>query len=476
MSDNETAELVIIGAGTGGYRAAFMAADLGLDVTLIDPEVNPGGVCLYRGCIPTKALLQLAKIKEDAVSLADKGLKFSEPDIDIDKIRKWKEKVVSKLTGGLGQLVKSRKINYIRGRAKFKDNESLDLELTDGGSEKLKFKNAIIATGVVPAALPGIDINIPGVMDYSEALEIKDIPGNLLVVGGGYIGLEMATIYHSLGSKVTICELTPGFLPGTDKDLLDEYMKTGSDIYKDIFLETKVENVKEKGKKLEVKFRNKEKGSFTATYDKMLVAIGQKPDTSFLGIDRLNIDTDDKGYIKVNGAQQTAEKNIYAIGDITGPPLLAHKASYEGMIAAEAIAGKKVVNDSRAIPSVVYTEPEIAVCGLTENEAAEQDIKYEKVKFPWQASGRAVAMGAAHGFTKLLIDPETERLLGAGIVGKNAGDLIPEIAVAIEIAATAEDLSLIIHPHPTLSETIMEAAELFYGHPVHIHRKRSKRK
>ncbi|MFP4488998.1 MAG: dihydrolipoyl dehydrogenase [Bacteroidales bacterium] len=475
MNEEHTHELVIIGAGPGGYRAAFMASDLGLDVTLIDPEDNPGGICLYRGCIPTKTLLQMVKVKDDAEKAADKGIKFSSPEIDIDKIREWKESVVSKLTGGLGQLVKSRKINYIRAWAKFTDSNSLELSKENGDKEKIKFKNAIIATGVVPRQLPGIDNDMPGIMDSSGALELKDIPGKLLVVGGGYIGVEVGTAYRSFGSEVTITELTGNIMPGMDEDLLNEYVKTGGRTFKDIYLETKVENIKKKGKKLEVQFKSKEKGSFTGTFDRVLAAIGQQPRTEHLGLDNAGVKTSSEGFIQVNEKQQTSIKNIYAIGDISGPPLLAHKASYEGMIAAEVIAGKDVVNDARAMPMIVYTEPEIAACGLNETEAEKQGIAYKTAKFPWKASGRAMSMGEDHGFTKLLIDPETEIILGAGITGKNAGDLIPEIALAIEMGATAKDLALTIHPHPTLSETLMEAAELYYGNPVHIFKKKRKK-
>ena len=474
MNANKVHELVIIGAGPGGYRAAFMASDLGLDVSLVDPEVNPGGICLYRGCIPTKTLLHLVKTRNEAAKAGDKGMKFSEPEIDIDNIRKWKEGVVSKLTGGLGQLVKSRKINYIKGYAKFTGDNSLELKKENGDKETIKFKNAIIATGVVPREVPGIDNDMPGIMNSSAALELEDVPEKLLVIGGGYIGIETGTIYHSFGSEVTITELTGNIMPGMDEDLLAEYKKSGGQIFSDIFLETKVEGIKKKGKKLEVQFNSKEKGSFTGSFDKVLAAIGQVPRTKHLGLENAGVKTNSDGFIRVDEKQQTSIKNIYAIGDIAGPPLLAHKASYEGMIAAEAIAGKDVINDARAIPMIVYTEPEIATCGLNEIRAKEEDIPYKTSKFSWKASGRAMAMGEDHGFTKLLIHPETDAVLGAGIVGTNAGDLLPEIALAIEMAATAKDLALTIHPHPSLSETIMEAAELYYGNPVHIYKKKRK--
>ncbi len=467
MSENKIHELVIIGAGPGGYRAAFMAADLGLSVTLVDPEINPGGVCLYRGCIPTKALLHLAKIKKDAEHASEMGINFTVSEVDVEKVRNWKNSVVKKLTGGLGQLVKARKINYIRGFARFLDSKTLEIEESKGGKQKIAFRNAIIATGVKPIHLPGIDMENPLIMNSAESLELNNIPGSLLVIGGGYIGLEMATIYHAFNTEVSIAELTDNFMPGMDNDLVETYKKTGKDMFKDIFLETKVAAIKKEKERLKVEFEDKQGKKFSKKYDKVLIAVGQQPNTEKLGLENLSLEKDEKGFIKVNERQQTSEKNIYAIGDIAGQPLLAHKASYEGRVAAEVIAGKKAANDAHAIPAVIYTEPEIATCGLSEKEAKEKNLKYKVVKFPWPASGRAVAMNAGAGFTKLIVNTENERILGAGIVGKNAGDMIAELVVAIEMGATAEDVALSIHPHPTLSETIMEAAEMFYGHPAH---------
>ena len=468
----KTHDLIIIGAGPGGYRAAFMAADLGMDVTLIDPELNPGGVCLYRGCIPTKALLHLTKIKTDAEHAKDLGIKFSEPEVDIEKVIDWKNKVVKQLTGGLGQLVKARKINYIKSRAKFINSNTVELS-GDKEGEKITFKKAIIATGATPVTIPSINIDSEHVIDSTKALDLKEVPQKMLIIGAGYIGLEMATIYKALGSQVSVVELTNDFMPGMDSDLVAEYKKTNKDLFNDVFLETKVKEIKEQGKQLEVSFKDKEDKTFKKKYDKVLVAIGQKPNTEGLGLENTSVEQDDKGFIKVNKNQQTSNENIFAIGDIAGQPLLAHKAGYEGRIAAEVIAGKKdAVNDARAIPAVVYTEPEIASCGLSEKEAKEKGIDFKTVKFAWAASGRAIAMNEKTGFTKLLIDKKTERVLGAGIVGRNAGDMIPELALAIEMAATAEDIALTIHPHPTLSETIMEAAEIFYGHAAHVFSKK----
>jgi dihydrolipoamide dehydrogenase len=467
MDDAKKHDLVIIGAGPGGYRAAFMAADLGLNVTLIDPEKNPGGVCLYRGCIPTKALLYLTSIIKEADEAGELGIKFSAPEIDVKKAARWKDKVVKRLTGGLGQLVKARKINYIRGRARFLDNNTLEIKAENGDAEKISFKNVIIATGASANKLPGADYSSPSIMNSEEALEFTDIPDKLLIVGGGYIGIEMAIIYHEFGSKVSIAELTDSFLPEMDTDLVAEHKKAGKEIYEDVFMETSVDKIEKEDKLLAVTFKNKEGKTFKKTYNKVLIAIGEGPNTKSLGLENVSVEVDEKGFIKVNEKQQTSVKGIYAIGDVTGPPLLAHKASYEGRIAAEVIAGMKSANDARAIPAAIYTEPGIATCGLSEKDAKEKNIDYKVVKFPWAASGRAVSINESRGFTKLLIDPVTERILGAGIVGKNAGDLIAELVVAMEMGATAEDLGRSIHPHPTLSETVMEAAELFYGHAAH---------
>ena len=472
MSKTEKHKLVIIGAGPGGYRAAFMAADLGIEVTLIDPEINPGGVCLYRGCIPTKALLHLAKIKADAEQAGSLGIHFDKVKVDTDEVAKWKNGVVKKLTGGLGQLVKARKINYIRGMATFLDSETIEIEKNEGGKKQITFENAIIATGATPVQLPGIDMNDPQIMHSAQSLELKDIPNKLLVIGGGYIGLEMATIYHSLATEITIVELTEDLMPGMDKDLVTEFKKANKNTFEEILLETRVKTIRKKGKTLEVDFEDKQHKKFSKTYDKVLISVGQNPNTKNAGLENTSVETDEKGFIKVNEKMQTTQKNIYAIGDVSGPPLLAHKASYEGKVAAEIIAGRKSANDAKVIPAVVYTEPEIAVCGLNEKDAKEKGIDYKVVKFPWPASGRAIAMNKKSGFTKLLVHPENERILGAGIVGRNAGDMIAELALAIEMAATAKDVALTIHPHPTLSETIMEAAEIFYGHPAHISTKK----
>mgnify|MGYP005828122287 FL=1 len=465
MAKKDKKELVIIGAGPGGYAAAFHAADLGIKVTLIDPEVNPGGVCLYRGCIPSKALLHLAKTKEEAMQASKWGMKFEEPKIDIKKVASWKEKVVKKLTEGLGQLSKARNIEYIQGKAKFTGKNELEVTDNKGKTSGLSFEKVIIATGSSAVGLPELEIDHEKIWDATDALELKEIPKKMLVVGGGYIGLELGSVYAVLGTKVSIAEMTPGFLPGADRDLVKVFEK--SEAFKNVFFETKVEKVKitKKGVKVSLKGKKEEQAK---KFDCVLVAVGRKPNTQNLGLENLGIAANEKGFLEVDDRRRTKLEHVFAIGDITGEPMLAHKASHEGRIAAEVIAGKKgAAYDPKVIPAIVFTNPELAWCGLTEEEAKEKDENVKVVKFPWSASGRAVAIGENTGLTKLLIDKETEVILGGAVAGKNAGSLIPEIALAIEMGSTASDLSLTIHPHPTLSETIMESAELFYGGATH---------
>lgn len=469
--DNNKHELIVIGAGPGGYRAAFMAADLGMEVTLIDKEEKPGGECLYRGCIPTKALLHAVKLKDAAVSAGEIGIHFDDPKVDVKELAKWKQGVIEKLTGGLRQLVKVRKINYLQGTAKFKDESTLIYTPNDGKEKEMEFNQAIIATGAMPVKLKDLETDGKSVMGSEAALGLDKVPGKLLIVGGGYIGLEMAFIYQGLGSEVSVAELTDGFMPGMDRDLVKEFNKATKDIFTDTFLETRVKEVSKNKNILKVTFEGKD-GTFSKQYDKILVAVGQTPDHSELAPEKAGIETDEKGFIEVDEQQRTSAKGVFAIGDVTGGPLLAHKASYEGKIAAEVASGKDVVNDAKVIPGVVYTEPEIAFCGKTEQQLKADEANYEIVKFPWGASGRAIAMNEKHGFTKLIVDKENERILGAGIVGKDAGDLIAEVALAIEMGATATDLALTIHPHPTLGETIMEAAEMYLGTPVHAMNKK----
>ena len=463
-------EVVVIGGGPGGYAAAFRAADLGLKTALVDPEENPGGVCLYRGCIPSKALLHVVKLKQEALEAADFGLKFEEPKINVKQVREWKDSVVQKLVGGLGQLTDKRKVEHIRGMAKFKDAHTLEVE-HEGEKQQVSLEHAILATGSEPVSLPDVEFS-KNILSSATALDLPDVPEKMLVIGAGYIGLEIGSVYDGMGSKVSVVEMTDKLMPGADRDLVDSFAKRNKDLFEEIMLETKVAGIKGK-RKIKVKFEGKHEGE--KTYNKVLIAIGRKPRSKNLGLENLDVEIDDQGFVKVNDQRQTGESSIYAIGDISGEPMLAHKASYEGKIAAEAIAGQKAVYDPKAIPAVVYTDPEIAWCGLTETEAKAQDKKIKVAKFPWAASGRAATLNRSDGLTKLIFDPETERVLGVGIVGKHAGDMIPEAALAVEMAAVAKDVSLTIHPHPTLSETLMEAAEVLYGEATHIYRPKRKK-
>ncbi len=470
----EKKQLIVLGAGPGGYAAAFQASNLGLDVTLIDPKPDPGGVCLFHGCIPTKALLHLARVKDEAKHASEWGLDFSGVKVDLERVRSWKESVVKHLTGGLGQLAKSRKVNYLRGTARLTGKDILTFKPVDGDAQEFGFENLIIATGASSASLPDIEFDGDRIMNSKTALELPDVPKKLLVVGAGYIGLEMSVIYKSLGSDITIVEFTPDILPGADQDLKDVFKKERGDLIEKTMFNTKATSVTKKGEKLNVKFETRKGEKEEGTFDRMLVAIGNTPNTKDIGLEEAGIETDDKGFITVDLVRRTNIENIYAIGDVTGQPMLAHKASHEGRVAAEHIAGNKTAFEPKAIPAVVFTEPEIAWTGLTETEAKEQGIAYEIAKFPWAASGRAITLGVKSGLTKLIIDPKTERLLGAAMVGKDAGSLVSEATLAIEMGAVARDLELTIHPHPTLSETIMEAAEVFYGHATHIHKRKKK--
>lgn len=468
MDNNTTYDVVVIGAGPGGYRAAFMAADLGLKTAMVDAQANPGGVCLYRGCIPTKALLHLAKVKEEAAKAHEWGLSFEEPKIDREKVKAWKESVIERLTGGLGQLTKARKIKYYQGWAKFEDTQNLNIDLIDGKSEQISFKNAIIATGALPIKLPFIKDYTDRIMNAEIALDLRSIPKSLLIIGGGYIGMESATIYKGLGSKVTLVEATPSVMPGMDEELVSIYMRQNNKLFENKYFNTKVSGLKELKTKVKVSFVKADDSSFEEDFDAVLLSIGMRPNSSGVGLENIGVDLDERGFIKTDKQSRTNISNIYAIGDVSGGVLLAHKASHEGGIAAQVIAGQKAAFDARAIPAVVYTDPEIAVAGLSEKDCIEKGIKYRVAKFPWAASGRAIANGDPTGLTKLIIEEETERILGAGIIGKNAGDLISETVLAIEMAARASDIAMSIHPHPTISETIMEAAEVFYGHPTHV--------
>ena len=467
-------KLAVIGAGPGGYAAAFLAADLGMEVTLIDLEKNPGGVCLYRGCIPSKALLHISKLLNETKEAKNWGIEFGEPKIDLDKLREWKESVVSKLTGGLGQLSKQRKITFIQGRATFVNSNSIKIEKTEGGTEDLIFEHAILATGSVPAMIPGLPKDSSLVMDSTSALDIKDIPEKLLVIGGGYIGLELTTVYAALGSKVTVVEMLPGLLPGADRDLVNILARRIDQITEAVYLNTKVVEVKEHSNRLKVKLEGEKVDNPEMEFDKVLVSVGRKPVTQGLGLENTKIEIDEQGFVVVDKQLRTGDPSIFAIGDIVGNPMLAHKASAEGKVAVEAIAGHKVAFEPNAIPGVVFTDPEIAYAGLTESEAKEKGIKVNVARFPWAASGRATTLDRNDGVTKLIIDPETERVLGVGMVGVGAGEMIAEGVLAVEMSALAKDVALSIHPHPTLSETVMESAEVFFGQSTHLYRPKRK--
>ena len=461
--------VIVIGGGPGGYAAAFLAADLGQKVTLIDLDTNPGGVCLYRGCIPSKALLHAAKILSEAKEAEKIGITFAKPNIDLDKLRNWKNDVVKKLTGGLGQLSKQRKVTFIQGRATFIDSTTVEIEKVDGKKEKLKFDKAILATGSRPIALPFAPKS-DKVLDSTSALDIESIPSNILLIGGGYIGLELGTVYAELGSEVDVVEMLPTLMAGADRDVATILEKRLKVIFNDIMIETKVLAMEETKQGIKVTFENKNGKPLDKTYEKVLVAVGRRPNTENLGLENTNVTVDDKGFIEVNAQRLTSDPSIYAIGDITGQPMLAHKASHEGITAAEVISGEKSAFEPNCIPAVVFTDPEIAWCGITETEAKAQNLSVEVVKFPWGASGRAITLNRVDGMTKLIVEPQTERILGVSIVGAGAGELIAEGVLAIEMGAVVKDLSMSIHPHPTLSETVMESAESFFGHATHIYR------
>ncbi len=468
---HSSTHVAVIGAGPGGYAAAFYAADRGMQVTLIDPAVNPGGVCLYRGCIPSKALLHVAKVIAEARHADAWGVSFGAPKIDVAKVRAFKAKVVNQLTGGLGQLSKQRKISYVQGRAAVVDAHTLEIAREGAGTETLTFEHAIVATGSRPASIPGLTIDSARVMDSSAALDVPDVPRSLLVVGGGYIGLELGTVYAALGSKVTVVEMMSGLLPGADRDLVNVLAKRVEAMCEAVLLNTKVTAMKEAKNGIAVTFEG-ETDARERTFDRVLVSIGRRPNSAIPGLDRTKVQVDRRGFIAVDPSRRTGEPSIYAIGDVVGEPMLAHKASHEARVAVDAIAGAQVAFEPLAIPAVVFTDPELAWCGLTESDAQMQQREVTVARFPWAASGRALTLDRTDGMTKLVLDPRTERILGVGIVGPGAGELISEAVVAVEMGANAQDLALSIHPHPTLSETLMEAAEVFFGHATHVYRPR----
>jgi len=472
LTTSSHAQIVIIGGGPGGYPAAFLAADLGFQVTMIELEDNPGGVCLYRGCIPSKALLHVARVIDESREAAEWGLTYNEPKIDLNKMRSWKNDVIAKLTGGLGSLSKARKVTYVKGRAKFKNSQTLIVTKKDGTESEMTFDYAIVATGSRPTVPPVFAINSPRVMDSTGALEIQDIPARLLVIGGGYIGCELGSVYAALGSKVTMVEMTAGLLPGPDRDLADVVSKRLHEKFSEVLLKTKVLSLEDTGKAVKVTLEGLHVKEPVREFDRVLISIGRRPNSDGLGIENTRIQLDEKGFVKVDKQRRTTEPNVFAIGDIAGEPMLAHKASHEGRIAVEVISGQPSVFDPRAIPAVVFTDPEMAWCGLTEGQAKQDGRSVKVVSFPWKASGRATTLGRNEGLTKMILDPHTEQILGVGIAGVGAGELIAEGVLAVEMAARASDLASTIHAHPTLSETMMEAAEIFFGHGTHTLKKK----
>lgn len=472
------AKLVVIGGGPGGYAAAFLAADQGIEVTLVESEGKLGGTCLLRGCIPSKALLHVAKVIHEASEMNSHwGVSFDSPKIAVDKLRDRKNKVISTLSGGLAQLAKKRNVTVITARAKFADNSTLELSGDDASipaGGKLTFDHCVIATGSVPAMPGAFNIGSDRVMDSTGALQLTDIPDSMLVIGGGYIGLEMGTVYASLGTKVSVVELQKGLLMGADRDLVRPLERRLKKLFEErIFLNTKVGGVSLDGDKVKVTFEGPDKFG-EEKYDRVLVSVGRRPNTFDLGVENTDLKTDGRGFIECDAQLRTAVPNIFVIGDAAGEPMLAHKANHEGRIAVEVIHGQPIEFDKRAIPAVVFTDPEIAWAGLTQEEAKEQNIPHEVCAYPWAASGRAQALGITDGLTKWIVDPESEQVLGCGIVGSGAGELIAEAALAIEMGCVIRDVTETVHAHPTLSETMMNAGEVFYGTATEIYKPKKK--
>jgi dihydrolipoamide dehydrogenase len=466
------APLVVLGGGPGGYAAAFMAADLGMEVTLVEKDTRLGGTCLLRGCIPSKALLHVGRVVAEVREMQDWGVHFSAPKIDIGAVRDRKEKVIDALTGGLAQLAKRRNVRVVQGQGMFTASSTLEVIQKDAGSQTITFDHCILASGSRPARIPAFDIGSSRVMDSTGALQLEDIPESLLVVGGGYIGLEMGTVYAELGSQVSVVELTGSLLPGADRDLVKPLHKRLGGLFEAIRLNTKVTGLKDIGNGVEVSFEGPE-GQTTQTFSRVLVAVGRRPNSDGIGLENTNVVVDSKGFVEVDKQQRTADSHVIAIGDVCGEPMLAHRASHQGKVAVESLHGEPALFEPRAIPAVVFTDPEIAWAGLTEQEAELSDREVEISRYPWAASGRAHALGRIEGMTKMLVDPETEQVLGVGIVGSGAGELIAEGALAIEMGCTARDLSETIHPHPTLGETVAFSAENYFGLATEIFRPRA---
>ena len=462
MSNNKHTDILVIGSGPGGYAAAFRAADLGREVTLVDKDPTLGGVCLNRGCIPSKTLLHIAKVLEEAESLKKMGVTFTKPTIDIDLVRDWKNKVVSQLSSGIGQMAKARKVNTIQAEATFLSDNEVQLK-SESSIETITFDHCVVASGSSSSIIPGIPFDNENVLTSKTALDLKKIPESLLVIGGGYIGLEMGTVFSALGSSVSVAEFLPNLLPGADPDLVKPLARKLKKEFSEIHLSTKITKVEQAKSGVMDVTMEKNGEEITKQYEQVLVSVGRKPNTEKMGVDKTNIKVNEQGFISVDKYQKTSVKNIFAIGDIVGNPMLAHKATHEGKVAAEVICGLPAAFDAKAIPAVIFTDPEIAWVGVTETEAKESGIPYEKGEFPWAASGKSLALGRNEGRTKILFDKDTKRTIGVGIVGPNAGDLISEGALAIEMGADAEDISLTVHPHPTLGETFANAAEVFEG-------------
>ena len=464
--DSIETEIVVIGAGPGGYAAAFYAADKGKKVILVEQDKRLGGVCLNRGCIPSKALLHATKVMQEARESSFRGISFENPKLDLNKMREWKNGILDKLSGGIKNLAGMRKVQVMNGRGIFDDSHTLRVETAEG-QQFIQFEKAIIAVGSKPALPKLFDLGNPRVMTSTEALEVEEVPENLLVIGGGYIGMELGTVYAALGSKVTVVEALDSILSGADPDLVRPVLRYAQKHFKEMRVKTKVLQMSTSGKQIKVASEN-ESGKKEELYDRVLVSVGRAPNCNDLGLDNTKVTRDEKGFIAVNAQQQTSDPDIYAIGDVAGGVMLAHKAAKEARVAVEVITGENSAFEQVIIPAVVFTDPEIAWCGLTESEAKAKGIEVQVAKYPWGASGRALTFDRTDGLTKLVIDPESERLLGVGIVGVGAGELIGEGVLAVEMGATVRDIAQSVHPHPTLSETLMEAAESFYGHATHI--------
>jgi len=466
------APLVVLGGGPGGYAAAFLAADLGLQVTLVERDERLGGTCLLRGCIPSKALLHVGRVLAEAREMEAWGIHFERPKIDIDVVRGRKEKVIATLTGGLAQLAKRRNVTVIHGQARFTSSTSLEIATPGGTTQSLTFDHCILASGSRPAKIPAFDLPTPRVMDSTKALEMVDVPASLLVIGGGYIGLEMGTVYAELGSRVSVVELTDTLLPGADRDLVKPLQQRLDKLFEKIHLRTKVTKLEDRGESIRVHFEGPE-GPSAHDFARVLVAVGRRPNSDGMGLENTKVVVSSKGFVEVDGQQRTADPHILAIGDVCGEPMLAHRASHQGKVAVEALHGEPALFAPRAIPAVVFTDPEIAWAGLTEHEAVAQGRTVEISRYPWAASGRAQALGRTEGMTKLIVDPETDAVLGVGMVGPGAGELVAEGTLAIEMGCTARDLSETIHPHPTLGETVAFSAENYFGLATEIYRPRS---